>query len=171
MSGVESLGVSKAGQTVLAGLMESQIWHQLAGSVALGGEGLEKGQWPLLTLMPNTSVSPSMLLVSFKLLPQCWSSERVSLSKSICGFFKGNCLGLQKFLSSTQCPLVFAARSYGDLPSQQWNPGLWGLVWGLDSSLKISLLNCYPPHVDGEPACSMSLPLLPVWMDVVSLIL
>ena len=31
--GAESLGISKAGQTVLASLMESQMWHQLAGSV------------------------------------------------------------------------------------------------------------------------------------------
>ena len=29
------MGISKAGQTVLARLMESQIWHHLAGSVAL----------------------------------------------------------------------------------------------------------------------------------------
>ena len=28
--GVESLEISKASQIVLAGLMESQIWHQLA---------------------------------------------------------------------------------------------------------------------------------------------
>ena len=33
---MESLGISKTGQTVLARLMESQIWHQLAGSVAGG---------------------------------------------------------------------------------------------------------------------------------------
>ena len=32
----ESLGISKVGQTVLARLMESQIWHQLAGSVEGG---------------------------------------------------------------------------------------------------------------------------------------
>ena len=37
----ESLGISKVGQTVLARLMESQIWYQLAN---LSGEGLEKGQ-------------------------------------------------------------------------------------------------------------------------------
>ena len=37
MGGVESLGMSKAGQTVLARLMESQIWHKLAGFVALSG--------------------------------------------------------------------------------------------------------------------------------------
>ena len=74
----ESLGISKVGQTVLARLMESQIWYQLAASV---GEGLEKGQWPLLAWMPDTSVLPFMTLVLFKLLPQCWSSKEVSLSR------------------------------------------------------------------------------------------
>ena len=39
-SGAESLGISKVGQTVLARLMESQIWHQLASSV---GGGFTKG--------------------------------------------------------------------------------------------------------------------------------
>ena len=33
LSGAESLGISKVGQMVLARLMESQMWHQLAGSV------------------------------------------------------------------------------------------------------------------------------------------
>ena len=36
----ESLGISKAGQTVLARLMESQLWHQLASFV---GAGFRKG--------------------------------------------------------------------------------------------------------------------------------
>ena len=45
--GVESVGIFTVGQTVLARLMESQIWHQLASSV---GEILEGGQWPLFTL-------------------------------------------------------------------------------------------------------------------------
>ena len=40
LGGAESLGISKVGQTVLARLMESQIWHQLASSV---GEGFKKG--------------------------------------------------------------------------------------------------------------------------------
>ena len=44
LGGAESLGISKAGQTVLASLMESQAWHQPASCVALGGEGSEKGQ-------------------------------------------------------------------------------------------------------------------------------
>ena len=77
----ESLGIFKEGQTVLARLMESQIWHQLASSVALWGEGLEKGQWLLCNLFPDTPVSPCVPLVPFKLLPQCWSSEGVSLSR------------------------------------------------------------------------------------------
>ena len=40
LGGTESLGISKEGQTVLAKLMESQMWHQLASSV---GGGFRKG--------------------------------------------------------------------------------------------------------------------------------
>ena len=40
LGGAESLGISKASQTVLARLMDSQIWHQLAGSF---GGGFRKG--------------------------------------------------------------------------------------------------------------------------------
>ena len=40
LCGAESLGISKEGQTVLAKLMESQMWHQLASSV---GGGFRKG--------------------------------------------------------------------------------------------------------------------------------
>ena len=36
----QSLGILKVGQTVLAKLMESQMWHQLASSV---GGGFRKG--------------------------------------------------------------------------------------------------------------------------------
>ena len=62
-------------------------------------------------------------------------SDLVSLSKSVCGFFKRNCLGLQKFLLPTQSPLVSAARSCEDLSSWHWTPGLGGLVWSWDSWL------------------------------------
>ena len=47
MGEVESLGISKVGQTVLARLMESQIWHQLA---SLWGEGFRKGTMALACL-------------------------------------------------------------------------------------------------------------------------
>ena len=40
LGGVVSLGISEMGQTVLARLMWSQIWHQLTGSV---GAGFRKG--------------------------------------------------------------------------------------------------------------------------------
>ena len=36
LSGAEPLGISKAGHTVLARLMEFQIWHQLAGTMRGG---------------------------------------------------------------------------------------------------------------------------------------
>ena len=36
LGGAESVGISKVGGTVLARLMESQIWHQFVSSV---GEG------------------------------------------------------------------------------------------------------------------------------------
>ena len=61
-----TLWISKASQTVLVKLMESQICHQCAGS---GGGGLIKGRWPLIALIPDASVSPSIPLVPFKLLP------------------------------------------------------------------------------------------------------
>ena len=67
----ESLGISKVGRTMLARLMESQMWHQLAGSVALWGEGLEKGQWHLFALMPDTSISPCVPLMQFQLVLEC----------------------------------------------------------------------------------------------------
>ena len=45
MGGAQPQGISSAEQTVLARMMESQIWYlRLCGSV---GEGSEKGQWPL----------------------------------------------------------------------------------------------------------------------------
>ena len=69
LGGAESLGISKVGQTVVARLM------------ALSGEDLERGQWSLLTLMPDTSGSPSVPLVPFKMLCWSWSLEVVSLSR------------------------------------------------------------------------------------------
>ena len=48
---------------------------------------------------------------------------------SLCRPFKQTILKSQQFLS-----LVFTARSYEDLCSLHWNPGLCGLVWGWDCS-------------------------------------
>ena len=62
LGGTESQGISRAGQTVVARLMESQIWHQPASSVALWGEGSEKGQWPLPAFLSERKLSPSSCL-------------------------------------------------------------------------------------------------------------
>ena len=55
--GTESLGISRAGQTVLAMLMELQIWHLPASCLALWGEGSEKGKWPLPTFLSGRKLS------------------------------------------------------------------------------------------------------------------
>ena len=61
-----------------------------------------------LALMPDNSVPPPMSLVPFNMLPLHWSSEEVSLSKSVHGPFKRTCLGIQKFISSrTSIPAGF----------------------------------------------------------------
>ena len=65
----------------------------------------EGGQWPLSRrkLCPSSCLDArhfrSSLYVSgaFQATPQCWSSEGMSLCKSMCGFFKRNWLELQKF--------------------------------------------------------------------------
>ena len=67
--------------------------------------------------------------------------------KSICGFFKGNFLGLQKLLLPTQSLLSFVARSYGDLSSWHWNCGLGACVGLGLLPPKRPLLKFYPQHV------------------------
>ena len=86
MGGTEFLETSKVSQTVLARLMVSQIGHQLAGSV--GGKVQKRDNGicppfflgercpPALTLMPDTSVSPSVPLEPFNLLPWCWAQGK-----------------------------------------------------------------------------------------------
>ena len=63
---------------------------------------------------------------------------------------------IQKFLG-----LTFLA-----LEPWAWEPGV-GLV---PLAPEIALLNFYPPHVNVGPTHSVSAPLLPVSMDVVSII-
>ena len=158
------------------------MWHHPAGSVALWGGRAQKRNSglcpqvclgescpPALVLMPVSSVPPCMSLMPFKLLCWCWSSEGVSLSKSVCGFFERNRLVFQQFLPLTQFMLISVDKSYGDVSSWHWNPGLGRPVVGLGLlTPKISLLNFYPPHVYVGPAHSVSLPFLSVCIDVLS---
>ena len=99
----ESQGISRIGQTVLARYIVSdmvptcQLCGCVGGRVQKRGNGLclpfclKDSCPPAPALMPDTSVPPCMPLVPLNLLPWCWSSEGVSRSKSMCGFFKGNC--------------------------------------------------------------------------------
>ena len=78
MGGAKPLGGSKVGQTVLTRLMESQIWHPLTGSV---GGGFTKVIMASTYLDARHFSFPLVPLVPFKLLPQCWNSEGVTLSR------------------------------------------------------------------------------------------
>ena len=70
---------------------------------------------PACTLILETSAPPHMSLVPFELLPQCWSLERVSQSKSMCVDPLRKTPGTPEALCVTkpQFPLVLTARSYG----------------------------------------------------------
>ena len=123
----QSIWGSQGGSNSVSQVDGVSDWHQLAGSV---GVGFRKG----------TMASACLNSRHFYFLPVCqWcfsssypgagAQEGVSLSRRVCvWFFKRNCLGLKQFLPQTQSPLVFAARSCGDLSSWHWNPGLEGLV-------------------------------------------
>ena len=119
-----------------------------------------------LALMTDNSVPPLMSLLPFKLLPQCWSSEGVSWSKSMCGPFKRNYLGLQKPSISLSLnpqwflqPGVFIASGYRDFSSWHWNPGLGGLVWGWGPSILMGVhpqLRYPSQFLSATPGCGTS---------------
>ena len=77
-----------------------------------------------------------------------------------CRPFKHSFLKIQQFLPLPQSSLVFTSRSYEDLSSQHWNPGLCGLTWaGIAHSQGIPP-NFYPLYVNvGPPVPILPLPL------------
>ena len=124
--------------------MEFQI-RCLLCSVTLWWEGSEEEQWLLLVVLSWRKLSPNCCPDARHFSSSLYATGgflaaipvlrlRGNESKSMCEFFKGNCVGLQKFLPLIQSLLGFIARSYGDLPSWTWNPVLTGLLWSWDSS-------------------------------------
>ena len=117
-----TLGISKADRTVLARLMESQIWHHLTRSMK---GGFSKGTMASACLdakhfsfsLYTTGAFQAATLV-LELREWIWVGE------TMCGFIKRKCLGHQKFLLPTKPPLVFSDRSCGDLSSWHWQHGL-----------------------------------------------
>ena len=128
---------------MLARLMESQIWHLHASSMAVLGGGFRKGTMASACLSAREKAVPSSYLDARHFSSSLYATGAFQVatlmlelrgSKSMYGFFKRNFLRL-KFLPPTQSPLLFAARSCGDLSPWHWNTGLGGLVWSWDSSL------------------------------------
>ena len=105
---VESLGISKAGQTVLVRLIESQIWHQLASSVP---GGFRKGAMASPCLDARHFSSSLCATGAFQsgtlVLKLTGSESEYVVYKEL--------LGAPEISSLTQSPLLFAARSCGDI--------------------------------------------------------
>ena len=92
--------------------------------------------WPLEfcpggSCLPTcTSLSPhiatgALPAVALVLKPRGSESAEV-ISKAFAGLLR-----ILQFLLLPQPPLVFRYRSYGDLSSWHWNPGLGGLLWAI----------------------------------------
>ena len=161
----ESLRISKASQIVLARLMESQIWHQLTGSV---GEEFNNRQWPLLTLMPDTSVSPCIPSVLSRGYPGAGAQrELVWVGESVCVFFKRNCFGSSSVFHWLNSPWFLQPGVAGTYLSGTGTMAYW--AWrgaGTTHSWDIPPEFLSTTHGKG-PAGSVYVLLLPVWMDVV----
>ena len=154
--------------------MESHKWHQLASCVAHWEEGLEKGQWPLACLdvrhFRSSFYATNAFQASIPMLElrgsdseyvsPCVDSLRVT-SWDSSSFF--HWLNHHWFLQ----PDVIGT----------YIPGIGTLCWGAWGGAGTSCSWDIPPqflsttYVCGEPGPSMSVPLLEVWMGVVSLIL
>ena len=168
-------GITRVKWTVIARLIEIQMWHPTASSVG----GLRKGTmtsvstsvWkkvaqPALALMSDSSVPPHMSLVPFKLLPQCWSSEQVSPSKSMNGPFKRICPGLQKpSISLSPNPHWFLQPEVmgTSLPGQGFGVGLGPLPPKVQTPQQ-RYLSIFIYHMWVGPVHSSSPPVLPVLM-------
>ena len=146
---VNWVGWSLRGSSVLARLMESQIWHPPGGSVRVGGlrkktmASAHFSVWEktVAQLPSDTSVSPCTTLLPFNFLPQCWSSEGVSLNKLMYVFLKGNCLGLQNFLPLTQSHWFLQPEVI-----QTYLPGTGTLGWGAWCGARTTHLWDIPPE-------------------------
>ena len=156
------------------------MWHPPARSVTLSGEGSEKGQWLLSTFPSKRKLSPSTHPDARHFSSSLYATGtfqavtlvlelRGSESKSMCGFFKRNCLGIQKFLPPTQNYVGFFSQKVWWLIFLALEPWVGGpdIRRGLLAP-KIYLLNFFPPYSDLGPAPSAFPSLLLVWMDVVT---
>ena len=161
----QSLGISKAGQTVLARLMETQIWHQLTHSV---GGRFRKRTLPSACFDArhfNFSLYTTGAFQAATLVLELRGSEYEKVGLCV-GFLRRTAWCSRSFFHWLT-PCWFLQPEMGTYPT---GTGTLGWRAGLLTPV-ISLPNFYPPHVGVGPALSTSASLLSVWMDVVSLIL
>ena len=119
--------------------------------------------------LPPWCQTLQFLSVNHWCLSSCYPSagvQREWVWVSLCGGSLRGMLWVPEVFSTDPTPTGFTGRSCGELSSWHWNPGL-----GVYSEIFLR----YPSgvfiyHLNVGSACSMSAPLLPVWMDVVSLI-
>lgn len=71
------------------------------------------------SLIPDNSVPPCKFLVPLELLAQCWSSEQVSLSKSMC----------RSFTKTPGRP----SSHFVTIPTSFYSQKLWGISFGYQS--------------------------------------
>ena len=120
--GAEYQAISRVWQTVVARSMESQNWHQLAGLV---GWGFRKGTMASILLDASHFSSSLYATGAFQaaiLVLELRGCESVYLV--VFGYFKRNCLGLQKFLPLTPIPLFLHPEVLGT-----YFPGIGTLGW------------------------------------------
>ena len=89
---------------------------------------------PALALMPDTSVPSSMPLVLFKLLPQFWISEGVSLSPCV-GSLRGTAWDSRSFFHQLNPYWCLQPEVIGTYLPGTGTLYLGGLVWDWDSWL------------------------------------
>lgn len=177
------LRVTRTWQTNGVSQLDGESDMVAATSACQGGGGLNKGTmasasssiWkkdalPFLVLKPDNSVSFSMSLSPLQLLLQCWSSEPVVLSVSLCAIPLRGTPGTPAALCLTQPQslLLFTNRNY-----RNFFPGTGTLGWGAlcgagtpcsskgTSTAEVSLLIFNGHTRVMVPACSMSQTLQP----------
>ena len=168
MGWTESLGISKVGQTVLAKLMESQVWQQLTGSV---WGGFRKGT--MASAHPDTRHISSSLYATGDFQAGTPMLElRESESEQVCVWvLKGELLGIREVSPTVSISSGFCSQKLWILIFLALEPQDGWPCMGLGLLVpEIFLPNFYPPHMDVGPAHFTSVPILPFWMDVVSLI-
>ena len=158
--------------------MESKIWHLPVGSAALWQGGFRKEAMASAHISDwEKDVLGLPWCQTLQFLPvchRCLSSYYLVLelrgreSKSHVGSLKGTAWDSRNFFHWLN-PHWFLHLKIMGTYLEPWAGGP-GMGLGLPT-FYLSLPNFYPPHIDVGPAHSVSPPLLPVWMDVVSLIL